>query len=286
MKTIATINFKGGVGKTTVTWCLGDVLSIRPDSTVLLFDLDAQSSLTQSIELNEGEAFKNWKKGSVETGQTIHDVLQRYLDGGKFDFQPDNTFIYRMKEKYHFIPSTDELYWMELELNYPEKTRTFIRRLLEKIEHSSDFPKYDYAIFDCPPSFTLLSYSVLACCDLVLIPITPDFFAAKGIDLLARGLAKIGPRPFPKIAVFANRVWARKRGHTGPWPRIIDSFYMDRVKDICESARQQLRLDIRFLDAWLPNRVAIEKAITNRQTPPGLLKHFRDLWKEIEVFTK
>ena len=26
-KTIATINFKGGVGKTTVTWCLGDVLS-------------------------------------------------------------------------------------------------------------------------------------------------------------------------------------------------------------------------------------------------------------------
>ncbi len=27
-RTIATINFKGGVGKTTVTWCLGDVLSV------------------------------------------------------------------------------------------------------------------------------------------------------------------------------------------------------------------------------------------------------------------
>jgi MinD-like ATPase involved in chromosome partitioning or flagellar assembly len=26
-KSIATINFKGGVGKTTVTWCLGDLLS-------------------------------------------------------------------------------------------------------------------------------------------------------------------------------------------------------------------------------------------------------------------
>ena len=26
-KTIATINFKGGVGKTTVTWSLGDVVS-------------------------------------------------------------------------------------------------------------------------------------------------------------------------------------------------------------------------------------------------------------------
>ena len=41
-KTIATINFKGGVGKTTVTWCLGDVLSEFSDARVLLFDLDAQ----------------------------------------------------------------------------------------------------------------------------------------------------------------------------------------------------------------------------------------------------
>ena len=35
MKTVATINFKGGVGKTTVTWCLGDVLSNVGRSNVL-----------------------------------------------------------------------------------------------------------------------------------------------------------------------------------------------------------------------------------------------------------
>jgi chromosome partitioning protein len=40
-KTIATINFKGGVGKTTVTWCLGDVLSETSKRRVLMFDLDA-----------------------------------------------------------------------------------------------------------------------------------------------------------------------------------------------------------------------------------------------------
>jgi chromosome partitioning protein len=50
-KTIATINFKGGVGKTTVTWCLADTLSIYSNATVLMFDLDAQMSLTQAVGL-------------------------------------------------------------------------------------------------------------------------------------------------------------------------------------------------------------------------------------------
>lgn len=52
-KTIATINFKGGVGKTTVTWCLGDLISTYADASTLLFDLDAQMSLTQAITLND-----------------------------------------------------------------------------------------------------------------------------------------------------------------------------------------------------------------------------------------
>jgi Mrp family chromosome partitioning ATPase len=44
-KTIATINFKGGVGKTTVTWCLADTLATYSNASVLMFDLDAQMSL-------------------------------------------------------------------------------------------------------------------------------------------------------------------------------------------------------------------------------------------------
>ena len=53
MKTIATINFKGGVGKTTSTWALGHVAAQSPQYSSLVFDLDAQMSLTQSIALNE-----------------------------------------------------------------------------------------------------------------------------------------------------------------------------------------------------------------------------------------
>lgn len=56
-KTIATINFKGGVGKTTVTWCLADVISDLSKNNVLIFDLDAQMSLTQAITLNEDTGY-------------------------------------------------------------------------------------------------------------------------------------------------------------------------------------------------------------------------------------
>ena len=52
MKTVATINFKGGVGKTTVTWCIGDFLATYSNSKVILFDLDAQMSMTQAIALD------------------------------------------------------------------------------------------------------------------------------------------------------------------------------------------------------------------------------------------
>lgn len=44
MKTVATINFKGGVCKTTVTWALANVIAQNPNKHSLMFDLDAQMS--------------------------------------------------------------------------------------------------------------------------------------------------------------------------------------------------------------------------------------------------
>ncbi len=84
----------------------------------------------------------------------------------------------------HFVPSVEDLYWMELEVFDRDGVKDFIRRLLGKIQNTPRLPQYDVVLFDCPPSFTLLSYSVLSCCDLVLIPVNPDFFASKGTNKL------------------------------------------------------------------------------------------------------
>ena len=277
MKTIATINFKGGVGKTTTTWCLGDVLSTHSDSTVLLFDLDAQASLTDSLELlSKSDDFSDWKEASETSGQTTYAALQKFLKAEtEFDFQPDENYIYKISEKYHFVPSTADLYWMGLNSFDPEKGRVFVRRILEKIENSADFPKYDYVIFDCPPSFTTLSYSVCTCCDLILLPVNPDFFAAKGVDILLAGLKKrIEARPMPQIVVFANRV------KTWRIPTRASRKWIAGIQKSCEHARNELGIDVRYLDAWIPDRAAIRDAITNLETPTNCISDFKNLWRE------
>ncbi len=107
-KTIATINFKGGVGKTTVTWCLGDVISAFSDSKVLLFDLDAQMSLTQAIALNEDgysleDRFQKWYELSINKRKTIFDALDKFARPAQhFDFPVGFDFIYQLTDNLHF----------------------------------------------------------------------------------------------------------------------------------------------------------------------------------------
>jgi cellulose biosynthesis protein BcsQ len=121
-RTIATINFKGGVGKTTVTWCLGDVLSSLSSERVLMFDLDAQMSLTQAIALNEAtgslhDKFGAWYKTAIERKKTIFDALDAFTrPKAQFDFGVGFDFIYQISEQFHFVPSVEDLYWLELEV--------------------------------------------------------------------------------------------------------------------------------------------------------------------------
>src|SRR5438552_4108363 len=133
-KTIATINFKGGVGKTTVTWCLGDVVSWFSHAKVLMFDLDAQMSLTQAIALNEAtgnldDRFGTWYQTAINRRKTIFDALDKYARPAQhFDFPIGFDFIYQLTDNFHFVPAVEDLYWMELEVFDRDSVKDFIRR--------------------------------------------------------------------------------------------------------------------------------------------------------------
>jgi len=149
-------------------------LSTYSNAPVLMFDLDAQMSLTQAIGLNEDKgtlypAFGKWYEKSLKERRTIFDAIDQYTKPwAHFDFPIGYDFIYQINDGLHFIPSVEDLYWLELEVFDRDQMKDFMRRLLGKIMHSGKVPDYNYVLFDCPPSFTLLSYSVLSCCDLVL----------------------------------------------------------------------------------------------------------------------
>lgn len=288
-KTIATINFKGGVGKTTVTWCLGDVLSSMSNERVLMFDLDAQMSLTQAIALNEDtgalhDAFGKWYETSVQRRKTIFDALDAFTKpGAHFDFPVGFDVIYQITNQFHFIPSVEDLYWLELEVFDRDGVKDFVRRLLGKIGNSPKLPRYEYVLFDCPPSFTLLSYSVLSCCDLILIPVNPDFFAARGTSLILNSLRmRIEPHPLPRIAVFMNKAktW-------GNYPTKEVQFYMSQLDRVCKEASQSQNIDARFLSgAYVRDRVGIKRAITGGGVPHDLVGDFTNLWNECVEFLK
>ena len=48
---------------------------------------------------------------------------------GQFDFGVGFDFIYQISEQFHFVPSVEDLYWLELEVFDRDGVKDFIRRL-------------------------------------------------------------------------------------------------------------------------------------------------------------
>lgn len=292
MKKIATMNFKGGVGKTTITWALGHVIS-HGEKSCLLFDLDPQMSLTDSIATNEDgipfKSFSYYQKTADEKKMTIFEALKQYIntqnaDFSKFSISPD--FIYKITKNYHFIPSVEQLYWAEIELKLKEfrleKIYPFIPHLLDKLASSQHLflPNYEYALFDCPPSVSSLSLSILSCCDFILIPITPDFFGSKGISIMIHSIEKISKdllKIRPKIGIVMNRA-KRPGGSSTKLYSLETQRYLDYATNILKRYPKA-----KLFQTTIPELVKIKRAIQEGMTPE-LTRHFGCLWKEIEEF--
>ena len=248
-----------------------------------MFDLDAQMSLTQAIALNEDgysleERFQQWYEASIEKKKTIFNALEKYaIPGQHFDFPVGFDFVYKLTDDLHFVPSVEDLYWMELEVFDRDAVKDFVRRLMGKITNSPRLSNYDYVLFDCPPSFTLLSYSVLSCCDLILIPVNPDYFASKGTNLILNSLKmRIEPFPLPRIGVFMNKTKTYREN-----PTREASFYMREVENVCVQTANSQNIETKFLEAWIPERVGVKRAITSGGVPAELVDPFKALWNEI-----
>jgi len=89
-------------------------------------------------------------------------------------------------ELLYFIPSTIDLSAAEIEL-VSEVGREF--KLREALDEVKD--KFDYILIDCPPSLGLLTINALAACDVVIVPMAPEYLALRGFNLLEKTMAKV-----------------------------------------------------------------------------------------------
>jgi len=220
MKLISTLNFKGGVGKTTVTWLLARYLVEMKGKTVLVIDADPQMSLTTAVELLEtgagvgvlDERFQKWVNEAKQKNVTLYHLLAEYARSGNVSLAESPLYIHR--PNLYLLPSNEELYWYDLEAPKAQDLRGFISSLLKLIDQREELPRFEYCIADCPPAFNSLSFSVISHSDLVLVPINPDVFASFGISIMLKGLKK-HLQPLPPFVIFMNRAKSRVDRMTG-----------------------------------------------------------------------
>lgn len=197
MEIISFINYKGGVGKTTLTANVAAELAFR-GKRVLVVDLDPQTNLTLSfIDL------KQWQDLDKE-GKTIKHWYDEFLDADLDESLKDlivvprkvNSVLEGMRSEgyLHLISSHLELINLDMELatrygGNSERTirSSFLRlfsRLKKGLEEVED--EYDLVLIDCPPNFNIVTQNAIIASDMYLVPAKADFLSTLGIDQLVR----------------------------------------------------------------------------------------------------
>jgi hypothetical protein len=120
--------------------------------------------------------------------------------------------------------------------------------------------------------------------DLVLIPINPDVFASKGVEIMLSGLKK-RLQPLPPFLIFMNRARARVDRMTREMKLSRESRdFLNSVTSVVELERRE-GIPITLLrQVFIPERRGIKDALAaTRLLPPDLETHFKELWNEIET---
>lgn len=280
MQVIATLNFKGGVGKTTVTWLLARYLVDRKSKTVLVIDADPQMSLTTAVYIHESGQWEYRFGRHREQSSGLLPVLKQHVAGKLVGSSIDDSLLYQHGGGLYVIPGDEELYWYDLESPPAAELRDFLASFLKACGRKPDFPAFDYCLVDCPPAFNSLSFSVVHGCDVVLVPINPDVFAAKGLQIILRGLR---PRleSLPKFIVFMNRAKTFRGGLTKESQRFLNEAAL--VADSESTANMSVTL---LPDFFIPERKGIKDALAGRRLAPDLETYLAELWDRVEHFAR
>ena len=154
-------NQKGGVGKTTLTREIGISLAKRGLST-LLIDTDPQANLSKSFRLDE-------KEGLYEAIDT------------------NEIKIENVKENLDVLAGNIRL--SLLEKNLIGEIDAYIR--IKSLLAEDEFDKYDYILFDTPPSLGLMTLNSMAASEFLVIPMSPSLYSMQGTNDLIDTISKV-----------------------------------------------------------------------------------------------
>ena len=154
-KTVAIVNQKGGVGKTTTCVNLAAALGSM-GKKVLVCDFDPQGNATSGFGVDKSSS------------PSIYDVLVSGADIKKAVVSTQWCDV---------IPANKFLSGATVELIAMDRREYRLRDILSTIKD-----EYDFVFIDCPPSLELLTLDSLCAADTLLVPVQCEYFALEGLS--------------------------------------------------------------------------------------------------------
>jgi chromosome partitioning protein len=175
-RSVAIVNQKGGVGKTTTAVNLGAYLGLV--ARVLLIDMDPQANATASLGLD-----------ARRTEPSTYEVLlgeASLADAARPSGQPG----------LDLVTASARLAGAQVELVGADGWQDRLKRALPAV---SD--RYDVILIDCPPSLGPLTINALVAAEAVLVPVQCEYLALEGLGQLVETLSLVREQLNPRLEI-------------------------------------------------------------------------------------
>jgi chromosome partitioning protein len=166
MRSIAIMNQKGGVGKTTTSVNVSAALAAN-GARVCLIDLDPQAHATLHLGIDTESETKSVYDVLIE-GMSLAEVRQKITD---------NLWI---------VPAHLDMAGAEMKL-----VAALGRELILRKKLAEDNLQLDYLFIDCPPTLGLFTLNALTAVKEVFVPLQPHYFSLHGFTRLIDTLEEV-----------------------------------------------------------------------------------------------
>lgn len=227
-RTIAVMNQKGGVGKTTTAINLSVGLH-RLGFRVLLVDTDPQGNATTGMGVDKKS------KNSLKT------MLEYIIMEEEFDPKEG---VVRQEEGIDIVPANILLEGVEMTLTtlFTQPKEFVLKKYLDQLKNS-----YDFIIIDCRPALGTLAVNALAAADSVLIPVQPESYAVEGMQELFKTIFTAKERMNPALKI-EGIVYT------------LDEERTNQSKSYKAAIQEAYGRNINIFQTNIPSRVAISEA--------------------------
>jgi chromosome partitioning protein len=191
------INLKGGVGKTTTTVALAEILAGERGKKVLVIDLDPQTNAT-TVLIGE-DRWADLNANGYTLARLFQDALAEPEDRG-FDLEKtlqSNVSPVGEVKNLDLLPSSLELIDVQDKLGSMSSGRFHSDVPTEILRRAtrSTIDQYDYVLIDCPPNLGIITLNGLRIAHGFVIPTIPDVLSTYGI-----------PQILDRVRMFADNV--------------------------------------------------------------------------------